>query len=92
MARLDISQTADARRLEAEATRMHAIYTELAAAVTVAWKLAGRPRPGGYFDPKAKAYSDYQNAVEDKDEAYRNWMRAASAHGHLLLPKAKDAE
>jgi hypothetical protein len=90
MAKPDISQTAEARRLESEANRLYAVYTDVAAAVTVAWKLAGRPRPGGYFDPKSKAYSDYQNMLEDKQEAFQNWQRAASRHGHYLLPKAKD--
>ncbi len=82
----DITQTREALRLDAAATQAHAIYTEKAAAATVAWKLAGRPREGGYFDPKSKAYADYQNALEDKQEAYRAWMRAAAAHGHHLLP------
>lgn len=88
---LDISQTAEARRLEKEATTAHEAYTEVAARVTAAWKAAGRPRPGGYFDPKSKEYALYQNALEDKEEAYRNWMRAASRHGHYLMPKSKDA-
>ncbi len=92
MAKLDISQTVQAKLLEAEAVKAHEAYTVAAEAVTKAWKLAGRPREGGYFDPKSQAYNAYQNALEDKEEAYRKWMRAASKHGHYLIPKAKDAE
>ncbi len=85
----DITQTSEARRLDAAVVAAHAVYTEKAAAATVAWKLAGRPREGGYFDPKAKSYADYQNALEDKQEAYLAWMRAASKHGHHILPQAE---
>ncbi len=92
MAKLDISQTREARRLEAEAAAAHAEYTTAAEVVTKAWKAAGRPRPGGYFDPKSKEYADYQNALEDKQDAYRKWMRAASIHGRHLLPKEKEDE
>ncbi len=89
MAKLDITQTAEARRLEALSDAAYAAYTTAAEEVTKAWKLAGRPREGGYFDPKSKAYTDYQNALEDKEEAYRKWMRAASVHGHYLMPKSE---
>ncbi len=92
MARLDISQTAEARRLGALAEAAHAEYTVEAAKTAVAWKKAGRPRPGGYFDAKSKDYADYQNALEDKQEAYVKWMRAASAHGHYMMPKTRDEE
>lgn len=88
---IDLSQTAEARRLEAEAVRLHAVFTTMAEHTTAAWKAAGRPRPGGYFDPKSKEYAAYQNTLEDKAEAYRAWMRAASRHGHYLMPKSKDA-
>ncbi len=88
---IDISQTRDARKLEDAATDAHAEYTIAAELCTAAWKAAGRPRPGGYFDPKSKEYADYQNALEDKQDAYRKWMRAASAHGHFLMPASRDA-
>ena len=88
---IDISQTREARELEAEAAKLHAAYTTAAEHATAAWKAAGRPRPGGYFDPKSKEYAIYQNALEDKQEAYRAWMRAASRHGHYLMPKSRDA-
>lgn len=88
---IDISQTAEARRLEAEVVRLHAVFLTLAEHVTKAYKDAGRPRPGGYFDPKSKEYAIYQNLLEDKQEAYRAWMRAASQHGHYMMPKSKDA-
>jgi hypothetical protein len=88
---IDISQTREIKALEDEATRLHAVYTAAAERVTIAWKAAGRPRPGGYFDPASKAYAEYQNVLEDKVEAYRAWQRAASRHGHSLLPKSRDA-
>ncbi len=86
---LDISQRAHQRNLEAKATEAMAEYTIAAEKLTAAWKLAGRPRDGGYFDPKSKAYADYQNAIDDKHEAYLKWQRAASAHGHSLMPKSE---
>lgn len=88
---IDLSQTAEARRYEREAEKAHEAYTVAAEHTTAAWKAAGRPRPGGYFDPKSKEYAAYQNTLEDKAEAYRAWMRAASRHGHYLMPKSKDA-
>jgi hypothetical protein len=88
---IDISQTREAKALEAEANRLHAEYTTAAEHTTAAWKAAGRPRPGGYFDPKSKEYAEYQNSLEDKQEAYRAWMRAASKHGHYLMPSSRDA-
>jgi hypothetical protein len=88
---LDVSQKAPARALEKAANEAFAEYTRLAEILTAAWKKAGRPRPGGYFDPKSKDYADYQNALEDKEEAYRKFQRAQSAHGHHLLPKSKMA-
>ncbi len=91
MAKLDISQTIEARRLEALCNEAHAAYTVEAEKTAVAWKLAGRPRAGGYYDAKSKAYADYMNATEDKQEAYLAWMRAASRHGHYLMPKTEDA-
>jgi hypothetical protein len=87
---LDISQRAPQRNLEAKANEAFAEYTVAAEKLTAAWKLAGRPRDGGYFDPKSKAYADYQNAIDDKQEAYLKWQRAASAHGHSLMPKAQE--
>lgn len=86
---LDRSQTAEARRLEAEVNKAYAAYITAAERVTQAWKDAGRPREGGYFDPKAKSYNDYLNAQEDKQGAYTSWQRAASRHGHYLIPNAE---
>lgn len=92
MATLDISQRAPQRLLEQKAAEAFAEYTTAAEKLTVAWKAAGRPREGGYFDPKSKAYADYQNATDDKQEAYLKWQRAASAHGHSLMPKSTTQE
>lgn len=92
MATLDISQRAIPRALEAAANAAMAEYTIAAEKLTAAWKLAGRPRDGGYFDPTSKAYADFQNAIDEKQEAYLKWQRAASAHGHSLMPKSTTQE
>jgi hypothetical protein len=86
---IDPTQKPEAREQEAVVDAAYAEYNRVAAAVTVAWKAAGRPRDGGFFDPKSKAYQDYQNSLEDKEEAYRKWQREASIHGHMLIPQAE---
>lgn len=89
--KIDISETREAKALDAEVIRLHAIYEEVAAQVSVAWKKAGRPRDGGYFDAKSPAYAAYTNLVDEKQEAYNAWQRAASRHGHFLNPPAERA-
>lgn len=88
--RIDITQTAAAKALEAAAVAAHAVYTEKAELAAVTYKAAGRPQKGGYFDAASKEYAAFQNALEDKQEAYQKWMRAASQHGHYLLPKSEE--
>jgi hypothetical protein len=47
---VDITETAEAQRLNAAAVEGERLYNEAAAKASDAWVAAGRPEKGGYFE------------------------------------------
>lgn len=72
----------------------YAKYEAAAAKVTALWRehselqmfgdKAMRTVPKG-----SKGFSAYTLAVAERDELHIEWQRAASKHGHMLIPRAE---
>lgn len=98
MAKIDISETPEAKRLDAEVVRLHNIYEDAAAKASAAYKKAGRPKDegnGSYAQPYNSelipAYQKFLELMDIKKDTYIAWMRAASRHGKFLNPPAERA-